>query len=96
MSTSTAEPPEFVEFYDSYPRKVKRPDALKAWRQVDASLCLPAVLAGVERWRHSSEWVGGKVHYPATFLRSRMWEDDVPANGDSAEARSARILRRSQ
>jgi hypothetical protein len=78
---SKIEPPGFEAFYAAYPRKVKRPDALRAWRQVGAEDHLPTVLAGVESWRRSSEWCSGAVHYPATWLRSRMWEDDPTPPG---------------
>lgn len=72
-------PDGFAEFWSAYPRKVKKPDALKAWRQVAASL--PdgrSVVKAVESWKGSESWTkdGGKfVPYPATWLRGECWND---------------------
>lgn len=85
-------PPAFERFWQSYPRKTNKQDALKAWKQVapDDTL-VDQILAGVERWKHSDLWTrdGGKfICYPATFLRGRRWEDEdrpeVPSAGGKA------------
>jgi len=79
----------FDEFYTAYPRKVKRPDAEKAWRQVNGDGYLVAILTGLARWR--PHWEGRYTPYPATFLRGRQWQDD-PASGSARVSRGRQIM----
>jgi hypothetical protein len=72
------EPLEFVKFYQEYPRKVGRSEALKAWKKLKP-LEVPLVLAGLDRWKQSEQWFsdnGRYIPHPATFLNKRRWEDD--------------------
>jgi len=69
---------EFAPWYASYPRKVAKSDAGKAYRQLTAAQ--RDVLT-----RNTPAWVvefsrrpSDKVPYPATFLRRGMWEDPPP------------------
>ena len=76
----------FSDFYDSYPRKAKRPDAMKAWEQVGGREHLPAILASLESYRSCDDWRkdgGAFVPYPASWLRGRRWEDEVPVPGSN-------------
>ena len=79
---------EFASFYQSYPRKVARPDAEKAYRQLTAAQ--RDVLT-----RNTPAWVdefsrrpSDKVPYPATFLRRGMWEEPPPAPSTGPRVRS--------
>lgn len=73
-------PPEFLQFWEAYPRKVSKPDALKAWMKLAPDEALVGnILTGLECWRRCDQWKrdGGQyIPYPATFLRRRAWEDD--------------------
>jgi hypothetical protein len=68
----------FERFYAAYPKKAKRPEAERAWQRLDPNEALtqriltdlPARLAGDRRW------ADGFVDHPATYLNSRVWEDD--------------------
>lgn len=68
----------FDEFYAGYPRKVKRPDALKAWKQQKLTRAdLPRLLDSVERWKRTTQWQDPeKIPYPASFLRGEQYNDD--------------------
>lgn len=83
----------FTTFYNAYPNKQKKPDAEKAWRQVQPDSI--AVMRGLERWKVSRQWTkneGEFVPYPATFLRARQWENTPPGEGvHAAESRYARL-----
>ena len=73
-------PSGFDRFWEVYPRRVGKQDALKAWGQLapDEDL-VDQIVAGVERWKTCDLWTrdGGKfICYPATFLRGRRWEED--------------------
>jgi uncharacterized protein YdaU (DUF1376 family) len=66
----------FEEFYREYPRKVKRPDAVKAWRGIK-NRDLDSILVGLGRWKEY--WARGDpqfIKHPGSFLRNRMWEDN--------------------
>lgn len=70
-----------VGFWIDYPRKVKKRDALKAWRSLKpwTQAHLDAICAGLEKWRdywrsHGTEL--DKIPYPATFLRAAQHEGD--------------------
>ena len=75
-------PAGFDEFWSAYPRKVSKPQALKAWRKLSPDTqALQAILAGIERDRRSEQWLrdGGQfIPHPATWLNGRRWEDEQP------------------
>lgn len=91
-------PSGFDRFWEAYPRRVGKQDALKAWGQLapDDDL-VDLIVAGVERWKTCDQWTrdGGKfICYPATFLRGRRWEEDdnpdvPPAPGPGAKPQGA-------
>ncbi len=70
----------FAEFWAVYPRKIGKLDAKRAW----AKLSPPPgkVLAALEAWRKSPEWLkdGGRyIPHPASWLNRGGWEDELPA-----------------
>lgn len=70
----------FAEFWKAYPRKVSKPQALKAWRKLKPDTqAQTAILAGLKRARRSDQWVRGSgqfIPHPATWLNGRRWEDE--------------------
>jgi Helix-turn-helix domain len=91
----------FDGFWASYPRRVAKVDAAKAWLQVtrDGATDLAAILAGlaawVDHWR--AEATESKfIPHPATWLRGRRWEDPParPSTGDPRLVRLADHARR--
>lgn len=72
----------FARFWSAYPRKVAKPDAVKAWAKHDPTDELLAVmLAAIERQKRSADWVkedGRFIPHPATWLNKRRWEDQPP------------------
>jgi len=83
------EPPGFAPWYETqYPRRVKRPDAAKAFRQVtpDPGALRDGTLRWVRFWTER-DTPPDRIPYPASFLRARQWEDQTGAdlgngNGD--------------
>ena len=77
--------PAFDAFYREYPKKIAKQDAIKAWGTIrpDAEMT-EKIMRGLDRWKKSEDWNrdGGRfIPYPATWLRGRRWEDEVPAGG---------------
>ncbi len=74
------EPQGFAEFWQTYPKKRSKGDALKAWRKLkpDAGLqvriaeALKAAIAS-EDWTKES---GRFIPHPATWLNAEGWEDE--------------------
>ena len=85
----------FASFWKRYPKKVAKPQAVKAWRKTKPTGQLLAdLLAGLERHMASADWQkdGGQfIPHPATWLNARRWEDEsdtcVPSGGADAGAR---------
>jgi hypothetical protein len=72
----------FDEFWNSYPKKVGKQDAVKAWKKIkpDAPL-MGKIISGLNAWKDSEQWNkadGQYIPYPATWLNKRKWEDEVP------------------
>jgi hypothetical protein len=73
----------FSSFWASYPKKVSKQAALKAWCNLkpDEELASTIVTA-VERYKNTKDWQkedGKYVPYPATFLNGKRWEDEIDA-----------------
>jgi hypothetical protein len=71
----------FDEFWESYPRKVKRKDALKVWNTAKLDKHANAIMSALSRFIESAEWHknnGEFIPHPTTWLHARRWEDEVP------------------
>lgn len=72
------EPPDFVAFWDWYPRQYARPSALRAWLKLDPDqTTITDIAAGILKWKKSAQWKkdgGAMIPSPAKFLRQRLWE----------------------
>ena len=70
----------FDLFWESYPRKTGKQEAMKAFARVKVPL--DTLLNALEIQRRSDQWVrdGGRyIPYPATWLNQARWEDDPGA-----------------
>lgn len=82
--TTTIDPPTpqggFDVFWKSYPRKVGKPVAFKAWNKQKPDLAL--VLTALAWQRTSEQWArdnGQFIPHPSTYLNQRRWEDEPPS-----------------
>lgn len=75
------EPEGFDAFWSAYPRKVNKPQALKAWRRLKPSVALQEILlAAIERHKQQPTWLkdrGQYVPHPASWLNGRRWDDEL-------------------
>ena len=80
-----AYPSDFVKFWESYPKKRSKGDALKAWKaeKIDTDL-LQTILSALEVAKRSKKWLekGGEfIPHPATWIRATGWEDEYEDDG---------------
>lgn len=87
------ETPAFKAFWDAYPWKAGKAEALKAWHEVvlgrEVAGHFARILDSLEKHKRSRAWQedGGKyIPRASTWLRQRRWEDEVrlvdkPGNG---------------
>lgn len=72
---------EFEIFYSSYPKKVAKPNARKAWEKNKCNL--EQVLPALEK--HKKTWKDPQfIPHPATWLNQRRWEDEPIVKQDSS------------
>jgi len=72
----------FEEFWKTYPRKVGKAAAEKAWSKAKG-VELATILQAIERARSTEQWQkdGGQfIPYPATWLNEGRWDDELPAS----------------
>lgn len=86
----------FSVFWEAYPKKVSKPDAMKAWKKLKPNAKLmQAIMEGLSRWKQSDQWnreAGQYIPYPATWLNKRRWEDDIPNPAPAPAAQPARTV----
>lgn len=74
--------PQFEVFWETYPRKVAKADAEKAWRKIDPDQPLfEQIMSGLRLAVDSAGWRkdnGQFVPHPATWLNGKRWTD-MPA-----------------
>jgi len=78
----------FDTFWKEYPKKVKKPDAIKAWNKIPPLTDPHDVIEGVLRWKKSDQWTrdGGRyIPNPATWLNARQWEDEVQETSNTTK-----------
>lgn len=79
----------FDEFWESYPRKVGKDSARKAWDKVspDDELC-DTILSAIDAQKKSVQWRkddGQYIPNPATWLSQKRWEDELPVKAQSSQ-----------
>lgn len=87
----------FGRFWLAYPKRVAKPDALKAWKKLALTFeQFERLMASLDAWKRSEQWTrdGSRfIPHPATWLNKRMFEDDAPAAGVEAPAsQGARVV----
>ena len=89
-----AEPRGFAAFWEAYPRKRAKADALRAWKALSPSKALQGrMLSALESQKAGADWQreGGRfVPYPGAWLRGRRWEDEP--EGPSAPAAPVELI----
>lgn len=72
----------FDVFWNEYPKKVDKQNALKAWKKLKPDeAMLDKIISAIRSWKDSEQWNkenGQYIPYPATWLNKRRWEDDLP------------------
>lgn len=69
--------PEFMEFWNAYPRKIGKMAAYKIWSRKKP--LIQDVLDALEWQKKSAQWTkdGGEfVPHPSTYLNQHRWEDE--------------------
>lgn len=84
MAAKAAENDLFDKFWERWPKKIKKPDARRAFRAAVKRDGIEAVSAGVKRWRLM--WEQQKtdrqfIPYPASFLNGQQYMDLVTLDG---------------
>lgn len=82
ISPSNGDNNSFNTFWNAYPKKVAKPQALKAFNKIkpDAQQ-FQQMLSGLENQKRSDQWnkdSGQYIPNPATWLNQRRWEDEIP------------------
>lgn len=99
-SSSSDSPDGFLDWYSIYPRKTKKPDALKAFKQtVPAKITLDDLIQRTKQFAAAwATWPKDRqqfIPYPASFLRSEQYNDPPPpmdrAGGSAPIAIPAKI-----
>ena len=72
--------PEFLRFWEAFPRRTQKANAAKAWKKLnpDAEL-IERILAAISWQKKQDQWLreGGRyIPHPATWLNARGWEDE--------------------
>lgn len=79
----------FAEFWKTYPKKVGKDAAEKAWnRKVKSQETIMAILEAVKTQAQSDAWKkeGGQfVPNPATWLNAGRWKDEMPGECSAAQ-----------
>lgn len=73
-------PPQFEEFWNVYPKKVSRQDAIKAWngKIVKAGIEPADIIMAASNYRTYVEDRGTELQYilyPSTFINGERWKD---------------------
>lgn len=73
--------PDFLTFWKTYPKKKKKFDAFKAWKQMEADRpSIEIIIKKVQALKQTNDWKkdnGQYIPYPASWLRSGGWDDET-------------------
>lgn len=73
--------PQFDVFWKAYPKKVAKPDALKAWQKAKiVNGDFERVMTALDRYKQSGQWTkdeGKFIPHPSTWLNKRRFDDEL-------------------
>jgi hypothetical protein len=87
---------EFDAFWQVFPKRKGKADAEKAWKAIHQRPDLNVILAAVDQQAKADDWTknGGQfIPYPATWLRSRRWEDEHSNGSGQLHVQQPRVGR---
>lgn len=71
----------FITFWDAYPNKKAKQNALKAWKKIKPNTALfEKIMKAVELQKRSEDWQrenGRYIPYPATWLNGGYWDNEI-------------------
>ncbi len=75
---------QFEEFYEKYPKKVKKQN-VKKWfeKNKPSGELFRSMMSSLEQFRGCKDWLKDKgqyIPYPSTWLNGKRWEDEVIVN----------------
>ena len=83
----------FSRFWQTYPKKVGKGDARRAFDRAEKKgMEIDVALAAVERCKSTAQWQRGVIPNPSTWLNQERWEDD-PETIDAGEDTGWQVAR---
>lgn len=70
--------PDFLTFWDLYPKKVGKSEARRAWKRRRPPIA--RAIATLTWQRASLQWQQGIIPNPATWINQGRWEDEPPTD----------------
>jgi hypothetical protein len=86
---------EFTMFWDIYPKRVAKQDAIRAWSKLTPQEQETA-LKVIPRHKDTPDWKkedGKFIPYPATWLNGRRWEDQIDQIKKPVDAQTNAVLK---
>lgn len=83
----------FDEFWNSYPRKLDKAKAFRAFKSAIKRATFEDILAGVIAYRNDPTRNPDFTKYPATWLNNDSWENTIQPSPESEAAERARQRR---
>lgn len=84
----------FDAWWGEYPRKVKKPQARKAYAKAAKKVGHDRLLEAMQRYRdHDDRVARGFVLHPATWLNQECWDDELVEARQNDEERQWELLR---
>ena len=87
----------FESFWNEYPKKVSKQEAIKAFNKLEPdTTLLDTILEALRTQKRSSDWTrdnGQYIPHPATWLNQRRWEDEGTQIEPQEEDRYANLRR---
>lgn len=69
---------EFAIFWQAYPRKEAKADAMKAWVSPKIKIDLAVILKAIEAKKATGDWFETQyIPLPASWLRGARWNDEI-------------------
>ena len=75
-SKKNAYPVDFEKFWQVYPRRQSKGDALKAWKQAKKQADVETIMAGAQRYADDPNRTDQYTQLAGTWLRAHGWENE--------------------
>jgi uncharacterized protein YdaU (DUF1376 family) len=83
--------PDFLTFWNSYPKKAKKPTAYREWLKLGSRKPdVAGIVSAIQKQKTWRTWIEGYIPDPERWLKGERWTDEEPPRGGNGNGNGSK------